>query len=290
MRLSYLLKEKNFNVIHLSRRANPRAEFPAFEWDIRRFFAEPDAIEKADYILNLSGAGVADKRWTDARKKIIIDSRVNSTRLLKSMIEKKREPLKAYVSASAIGYYGNRGDAWLKETDPPGDQGFLPESVAGWEEAITGVEATGTRTVALRVGLVLSTKGGALQKMMLPFKFFNATYFGDGEQWYSWIHIDDVCRMFIEAIENEKLAGVYNAVAPNPVTNKDLVIQLKKALGKPALLMPAPASVLRLAMGEMADMILDSARVSSEKIQQAGFQFRFPQLRPALDDLLLNDK
>ncbi len=285
-RLSQLLKEKGHHVSHLSRQENLEAEFPAYQWDLKKKYVDPAALEKADVIINLAGAGVADARWTDARKQLIISSRVDSARLLKSFIENKKTPAKAYLSASAIGYYGDRGNQLLQETDPPGEEGFLPESVIAWEKAIDQVAETGIRTVAFRIGIVLSSKGGALEKMLLPFKVFNGTYFGDGSMYYSWIHIDDMARMFIEAVENEKLAGKYNGVAPHPATNKEIILACKKALGKPALILPAPAVVLRTAMGEMADMILDSAKVSSKKIEQAGFKFHFPELVPALKDLL----
>ena len=286
IRLSQMLKEKGHEVFHLSRRENLQAEFPAYKWDLDKKYIDEKALEKADYIINLAGAGVADARWTAARKKLIISSRVDSALLLKSFIENKKTPARAYLSASAIGFYGNRGNQLLKESDPPGQEGFLPESVIAWEKAIEEVAATGIRTVIFRIGIVLSTKGGALEKMLLPFKFFNGTYFGDGSMYYSWIHIDDMARMFVEAIENESLSGHYNGVAPHPATNKEIILACKKALGKPAILMPAPAIALRTAMGEMADMILDSAKVSSEKIEQAGFQFQFPEILPAIKDLL----
>jgi uncharacterized protein (TIGR01777 family) len=286
MRLSHLLKEKGHHVFHLSRKQNLNATFPAYQWDLEKQFIDPAAMEKAEVIINLAGAGVADARWTDARKQLIIDSRVDSALLLKSFIENKKTPARAYLSASAVGYYGNRGDQLLKETDPPGEEGFLPESVIAWEKAIDQVAETGIRTVAFRIGIVLSTKGGALEKMLLPFNFFNGTYFGDGSMYYSWIHIDDIANMFIEAVDNEAYRGYYNGVGPHPATNKEIILACKKALGKPAIILPAPAVVLRTAMGEMADMILDSAKVSSEKIERVGFQFQFPELVPAIKDLL----
>lgn len=286
MRLSHLLKEKGHQVFHLSRKQNLNATFPAYQWDLEKQYIDPAVMEKAEVIINLAGAGVADARWTDARKQLIIDSRVDSALLLKSFIENKKTPARAYLSASAVGYYGNRGDQLLKETDPPGEEGFLAESVIAWEKAIDQVAETGIRTVAFRIGIVLSTKGGALEKMLLPFQFFNGTYFGDGSMYYSWIHIDDIANMFIEAVDNEAYRGYYNGVGPHPATNKEIILACKKALEKPAIILPAPAIVLRTAMGEMADMILDSTRVSSEKIERAGFQFQFPELLPAIKDLL----
>ncbi len=285
-RLSQLLKAKNYTVLHLSRTKNLNAEFPAYQWDLKKSFIDQEAIEKADFIINLAGTGIADKPWTKARKKLIIDSRVDSTLLLKTYIERKKTPLKAYIAASAVGFYGSRGDQLLTENDPAGSEGFLAESVRIWEEAIQKVEEAGVRLAAIRIGIVLSTQGGALEKILLPFKFFNGAYFGNGQQWMSWIHMDDLCRIFIEAIENENMSGFYNGVAPNPVRNKDFIYKVKEALGKPAIIVPAPEFALRAAMGEMADVVFESTRVSSEKIEKTGFKYEFPELIPALKDLL----
>ena len=238
IRLSHLLSEKGHTVLHLSRKKDPTAQFPAFRWDTSSGFIEDEAIERADYIINLAGTGIADKPWTAARKKLIIDSRVDTTLLLKTYIERKKTPLKAYIAASAVGYYGSRGDQLLVEDDPPGKKGFLAESVGIWEEAIKKVADTGVRMAAVRIGIVLSTKGGALEKILLPFQFFNGAYFGDGQQWMSWIHMDDLCRMFIEAIENEQIKGFYNGVAPNPSRNKDLVYSANRRSFSPLLPLP----------------------------------------------------
>ncbi len=174
----------------------------------------------------------------------------------------------------------------MTENDPAGI-GFLSESVMAWEDSIAAAAKTGVRTVAFRIGIVLSTKGGALEKMLLPFHAFMAPWFGDGQQWYSWVHIEDMCGMFVEAIENERFTGIYNGVSPNPVRNKDLVLAIREALAKPAFAMSTPSFALRLAMGEMADAVLFSTKVSSEKVEKAGFRFQFPELVPALKDLLV---
>jgi len=285
-RLSQLLRQRKYEVYHLSRQPKPKAAFPTYKWDVEKGFLPHEAIDKADYIINLAGAGIADKFWSKSRKQIIIDSRVKSTLLLKSSIEKRSVPPKAYIAASAIGFYGNRGDEPMAENALPGSLGFLPECVRVWEDSINKIGETGLRTVVFRIGIVLSTKGGALEKMMLPFRFFSGVYFGDGKQWYSWIHIEDLCRMFIEAIENINMKGIYNGVSPIPVRNKEFISTIKEMRGKPAVLLPAPAFPLRLAMGEMAEMILDSIKVSSSKIEQTGFSFKFPELSLALKNLL----
>ena len=285
-RLSELLQEKAYTVTHLSRRRNMDADFPAYAWDLKEGTIDQEAIEKADYIINLAGAGIADSRWTNARKRLIIDSRVDAAALLKKYIQNHRPNLKAYVSATAIGYYGERGDTLLTEEATAGDSGFLAESVRAWEKAIEGVAETGIRTLGIRVGLVLSLKGGALSKMVTPAKLGANTYFGAGKQWYAWVHIDDICRLFIHALETESMQGFYNGTAPNPVRNKDFAKTLGVVLHRP-ILIPAPAFGLRLAMGEMADVVLTSARVIPERTSKTGFQFKFPALEGALRDLLV---
>ncbi|MBI5916124.1 MAG: TIGR01777 family protein [Bacteroidetes bacterium] len=284
--LSRMLQASHHTVLHLSRRQDLNAEFPAYAWDLDQKTIDQQAVDRADCIVNLAGAGIADQRWTPARKRLLIGSRVDSTLLLKAAIERRPTPLRAFVSASAIGYYGNRGEELLSENDLPGTGSFLAETVTQWEQAVGEIAATGQRTVVIRIGIVLSTQGGALEKILLPFRFFSGAYFGNGQMWMSWIHIDDLCRMFIEAVENEQLSGTYNGVPPHPARNRDLVFSVKTALGKPAVILPAPEFALRTVMGEMADMLFDSTRVSSQKTEAAGFTFQFPDLLPALRDLL----
>jgi hypothetical protein len=284
-RLSEILQEKGYQVEHLSRKADPNAEFPAFAWDVEKGTIDEAAVRRADVVINLAGAGIAEGRWTTQRKKIIIESRTESARLLLKTFQKTGKNPDVYLSSAAMGYYGNRGDQLLHETDEPGT-GFLAESCVEWEKAIHEVAAAGIRTVALRIGVVLSAKGGALEKMLIPLQFFVATYFGNGRQWYSWIHVDDVCRLFLYAIENEQLQGFYNTVAPNPEPNLNFTKTLANASGKPALVLPVPAFLLRLIFGEMADTILSSTRVSSEKVEEAGFAFQFPQLKEAFKEIL----
>ncbi|HKK78668.1 MAG TPA: TIGR01777 family oxidoreductase [Phaeodactylibacter sp.] len=284
-RLSQLLQEKGYDPIHLSRRQRPNAPYPTYQWDAEAGTIEDEAVQAADYVINLAGAGIADKPWTKARKALIISSRVKTARLFKEAFERTGHNPKAYLSSSAIGYYGDRGETLMTEEAEAGT-GFLSESTVAWESAIQEVAQTGTRTVGIRIGIVMSTQGGALEKMLIPFRFYTGTYFGDGQQWYSWVHIDDICRLFIHAMENESMNGFYNGVAPNPVRNKTLVEQIKNAMNSPAILVPAPTFALRLAMGEMADAVLDSTKVSAEKTQSTGFDFQFPEIEKALGDLL----
>lgn len=284
-RLSERLTDKGYTVIHLSRTADPDARFPAYAWDPSDKTIDQEAVAKADYVINLAGAGIADRPWTEARKELIIDSRVKSTDLLRETFEKTDHQPQVFVSSAAIGYYGDRGDTLVDETSQPGT-GFLSESCIEWEKAIGRVRQTGLRTVGIRVGLVLSPKGGALEKMLIPLKFGVSGYFGNGQQWYSWIHIDDLCDLFIHALEQGSMSGMYNGVAPNPVRNKKFAQVLSKASAKKSLVLPVPAFLLRIGLGEMADTVLYSTRVSNAKAEDTGFVYQFPELEPALVDLV----
>lgn len=285
-RLSHLLSEKGYQVSHLSRSIGGDPPYPTYHWDPMKGQIDEDAVAQADYIINLAGAGIADARWTAARKKLIIDSRVKGNECLLKAFQDREKPLKAFLSGAAIGYYGDRGEQELWEEDGPGI-GFLSESCVAWERSIELIRShTSIRTVAIRIGLVMSTQGGALEKMLLPLNALTSTYFGNGQQWYSWIHIEDLCQQFIFVLENKATEGIYNGVAPNPVRNKTLAKVLPKAKGIPAVVIPAPSLALRVAMGEMADAVLTSAKVSSDKIQQAGFQFEHPELEEALRHLI----
>ena len=283
-RLNKLLQTKGYSTILLSRKKRQDPNF--YQWNVNDGTIEEEAILKADYVINLAGAGIVDKRWTAARKKELIESRVKSARLLKDSFQKLNKKPKAYLSASAIGFYGNRGDEWLTETSAAGDDGFLAECTVAWEEAAKEITELDIRTAILRIGIVLSTQGGALKEMIFPMKLGVAGYFGNGEAYYPWIHIDDVCNMFIWALENEDAKGIYNAVSPKPVTVKDLTKKIKKARGSFALTLPVPNFALQIGMGEMSEMLLNSARVSCEKIQQSGFEFEHPKLGKALKDIL----
>lgn len=284
-RLGEMLRERGYETALLSRKSAVGSSIRTFAWDPSEGRIDPEALREASAVINLAGAGIADRPWTQARKRLIIESRTQSTGLLRKMLLSTPNRVETYLSASAIGFYGDTGEAWADETAAVGG-GFLAESTQAWENAFHEVEAMSIRAVALRIGIVLSPEGGALEKMLLPFKARLGTYFGDGRQWYSWIHIDDLCRIFIYALENPEMRGIYNAVAPNPERNKALVEAIGAALGGPNLAIPAPAFALRLAMGEMADVILNSNRISSKKITDSGFEFRFPELAPALTDLL----
>ena len=286
-RLSQLLNEKGYDVVHLSRKKNPKASYPTFLWDTKHGTIEEAAFQGVDYVINLAGTGIADRHWTTSRKKLLIDSRVKGADLLANAIKELPQKPKAYLSAAAIGIYGDRGNEVLTEDSAIGQDGFMAECCREWETAIKNVATvTGIRTVVFRIGIVLSTKGGALPKMLLPLKFFTASYFGTGEQWYSWIHIDDVCQFFIDAMEKEEMEGVYNSTSPNPLTNKDLTKRMVKALGKKAMVISAPTAALRLGMGEMADVVLNSNKILPKRLEALGISFQFPTFEAAVKDIV----
>lgn len=246
---------------------------------------DAEKLEGFDAVVHLAGDNIADGRWTDAKKKRIRESRVKGTRLLAETLAKLTKKPSVMVCASAIGYYGDRGPEALDENAAPGD-GFLADVCVDWEKAAEAARKAGIRVVHLRIGPVLAAKGGALEKMLLPFKLGLGGVLGSGEQYFSWVTVDDVVGIILFAIETPQLTGPINTVAPNPVTNRELTKTLGKALARPTIL-PVPALGLRLAMGELADeLLLASTRVIPTKLERAGYVFRFASLEPALRHLL----
>lgn len=277
-RLSQILKAAGHEVMLLSRRADVSKNI--FQWNPADQRLDENALQRADVVINLAGAGIADGRWTARRKIEIIESRTQGAATFKKAFEKMERRPEAYLAASAIGFYGNSGEKLMSENDPQGT-GFLAQTTALWEQATAQIESLGIRTVKFRIGVVLSKNGGALAEIIRPMRFGVAAYFADGQAWYSWISLEDVCRMFLWAVENQRVSGVFNAVAPQPERNIDLTRKASKLLKMPALIVPTPAFAIRLIFGEMGDVVLNSTRVSSEKIERAGFQFLHPNLEAA---------
>lgn len=288
-----LLTGKGHEVIILSRKfkesKQPKLSYAT--WSVDKQTIDKDAIAKADYIIHLAGAGVADKRWTAARKKEIVESRTKSSQLIVKALGETPNKVKAVISASAIGWYGDdeHRSSMLKAftEDQPADNEFLGNTCKQWEESISPVEALGKRLVKLRIGIVLSKDGGALPEFIKPVKLGFAAILGNGKQVISWIHIEDLARLFLHAIEKESLSGVYNAVAPAPVTNKDLTIALaEKIKGRFYIPVHVPVFALKLRLGEMSVEVLKSATVSSDKIRSTGFTFLYPSIEAALTNLI----
>jgi uncharacterized protein len=236
-------------------------------------------------VIHLAGESVVG-RWTEAKKKAIRESRVLGTRNLATALAQASTKPRAFVCASAIGFYGHRGDETLDE-DSPGGQGFLPDVCREWEQASRIAVEAGIRTVNIRIGLVLSPKGGALEKMLTPFKLGLGGRIGSGQQWWSWIHVDDIVGAVHHALATESLLGALNLVAPNPTRNAEFTKILASVLGRPALF-PVPEFALRAAFGGMAaqEMLLSSQRVEPGKLVAGGYSFRFRELRAALENLL----
>lgn len=283
--ITEVLLAKNHEIAYLSRKEDLGASIPKYKWDFKENYIDPKALEGVDYIINLAGAPVADKPWTKKRRELIINSRTQGNHLIASYIKSEDLKLKKYISASAIGYYGDRGSERLTESSSSGD-GFLAECCMAWEAAIKSIEATGTATAIIRVGLVLSNEGGAFEKMMMTAKFGLGAYFGSGEQMYSWIHINDIARMFVWAMENESVQGVYNGTSNDPLKNKELIKKIMKIKG--GINLPVPAFLLRTGMGELSTAILNSSAVYPEKVLKQGFKFNYPRIEEALEELLDN--
>ncbi len=257
------------------------------QWDPMRATVDVAGLEGVDVVIHLSGAGIADGRWTEARKQILRSSRIDTTRVLVDSLSRLKQKPRVLIVASAIGYYGSRGDEILTESSAIGTD-FLALLCRDWEAEASRAAAMGIRTVMLRFGVVLSGKGGALPKMLTPFKLGVGGRLGDGQQWMSWIAIEDVLGIIRHAIANEQVSGPVNVVAPNPVRNEEFTRLLAAMLHRPAIF-PAPAFVLRLAMGEMADaVLLSSDRVKPERMLAAGYKFRFEILEPALRAAVLS--
>jgi uncharacterized protein (TIGR01777 family) len=242
-------------------------------------------MEAADAVVNLNGASIGGGRWTQARKKLLVTSRVDSTRFLVDSLARLKQKPRVLISASAVGYYGNRGGEILTESSAPGND-FLAEVCRNWEAEALRAQASGIRTVLTRFGIILSAKGGALTQMLKPFKLGLGGRLGSGNQWMSWVALDDVIGILRSALSNEQASGPVNVVAPNPVQNSEFTRVLASVLHRPAIF-PAPAFALRLAIGEMADaLLLSSQRVQSKRPPASTYAFRYENLEPALHAIL----
>jgi uncharacterized protein (TIGR01777 family) len=268
----------------LTRRASV-AGYPSIQWDPDNGKLEGKQLEGFDAIIHLAGEGIGDQRWSVARKGQIVRSRVASSRLLAKAIGEMHTPPKVLISTSAIGYYGDRGDELLTEESGPG-KGFLSDLCVEWEKAVEPVKGRGVRLVIFRIGVVLSTEGGALAEMLRHYQFGLGGKLGSGKQYWSWVGYQDLIRAIFFALDTNKLAGSVNLVAPNPVTNAQFNAALGEALQRPAF-MAAPGFVLRLILGEMADtLLLASTRVDAKRLREAKFQFQQPELESTLRSLL----
>jgi uncharacterized protein (TIGR01777 family) len=285
-RLTELLLAKGYKVTHLGR-TKKAGEVPSFVWDVDNGGFDGEALQGIQAVVHLAGAGVADRRWTKKRKKEILESRTKSSALLREMLKRSDHEVRTVVSASAIGYYGSTLDSKLfKEEDGPGDD-YLAGVVAAWEGEVDRIVDLGIRVVKVRTGIVLSSNGGVLREMARPIRLYAGSPLGTGNQIVSWIHIDDLCGIFIKVIEDQKMAGAYNAVAPMPATNREMTKAIAETLHRPLIFPAVPGFLLRILLGEMADAVVKGSNVSSGRIEKTGFHFRFPDLHGALRDCLI---
>ena len=282
--LTRILTKKGLEVSHLSRKANSESAIPVYAWNVTNGTIDEEALA-VDHIVHLAGAGVADQKWTNSRKEIIYQSRIASTELLKEKVSALGIKLKSFISASAIGYYGlDTADETMTEESPSAND-FLAGVVKDWEAAADQFENLSDRVVKVRIGIVLAKHGGALPKLVQPVKYGVGAPLGDGSQYMSWIHLRDLVAIFSWALENE-IDGVFNAVAPEAVSNKKMTQEIASVLNRPLLLPQVPSFALKFLLGEMSGIVLGGNKVSSKKLVDAGFNFEFQSVTEALRDLL----
>ena len=283
-RLAQLLLPR-FHIRFLSRHPKNGNDF---QWDVQKQTIDIKGLLGVDHIIHLAGADISEKRWTKIRKEEILSSRVDSAGLLLKNLSENNLRIKSFISASAIGYYGSSDlDQKFDETSSKGN-GFLADVVDQWEKAADPflLERVAERVVKIRTGVILAKERGVLPKMALPVKYHVGSPLGTGQQNISWIHIEDICRIYQFVLERSDLQGVFNAVSPFPVPNKDLTIEIARKLRRPIFFPSIPKWVLKMVFGEMASVLLDNCEVTSQKIEKEGFQFKYPNIKQALDNLI----
>ncbi len=283
-RLTEILIEKGYNVAHLGRKAGEKKGVKTYKWDYKKEYIDIEAFADADCVVNLAGANVSEGRWTESRKKELYDSRVQSTRLLYETIEKNNIPIKKVISASAVGYYNSTSD--LMTEDKPAGKVFLAKVCADWEAEAQRFDSIHIPLCIFRIGIVLSPKGGFAAEMAKPIKLGFGAVLGNGKQQISWVHIDDLCAMFLKSIENIDMVGVYNAVSPESASNKEITTAIANHLGKPIWLPNVPAFALKLLFGGFSYELLVNHNISARKIVNSGLEFKYPDLETTLNNVL----
>lgn len=284
--LSELLSAAGHTVVHVGRRENLSGKYKCYQWNLDDDYIDPRAFENIDTIIHLAGAGIADKRWTNTRKTEIIKSRVSSGKLLMEYMNANPGKIKTFIGASAIGYYGTITNSTIYTEDMPSHNDFLGSVCKQWEETYNSINETQTRKVIIRIGVVLSNNGGALLKLAKTAKTGLGAALGTGKQHMPWIHIDDLISVFMLAVETHKFNGIYNATSPQHLTNKEVTVEIAHAYGKRVIMPNVPKFILKLLLGEMADMVCEGSRVSCEKLLNSGFTFKYPTLSSALKNLI----
>lgn len=283
-KLLEVLLEKGHTVSILSRKMLQIKNVKVYLWDVEKSIIAADCLSGVDTIIHLAGENIASKRWTAARKKEIIDSRVSSAQLLYKAIKEQEAPVQTFISASAVGFYGDRGEEILTEESPNG-VGFLASCCRQWEAAADEGTQMGIRVVKWRLGFILAQNEGALKAMEQPIRYFVGSALGSGQQWVPWIHLDDVIEMFRHSVENQSYIGAYNACASAPVRNIELSKAVAKQLNRPIWPINVPEFVLKMILGELSEIVLSSNHTSAQKILATGFKFKYPQLRDALNQI-----
>jgi uncharacterized protein (TIGR01777 family) len=284
--LTSLLLSEGYKVSHLSRSANQFGKVRVFRWDTEKGILDPAVFEGVDWIIHLAGENIGEKRWTKVRKEEIVKSRVDSSKLLYRVITENGIKLKAYISASAVGYYGSvTSEKIFTEDDLPGSD-FLGTTCRKWEEGTDLFQNFGIRTIKIRTAVVLEKDDSALSKMMMPAKFGFLVQTGSGRQYMPWIHIIDLCNIYLKAIQDSNMNGAYNAVSSQHVTHKEFIKTLAHIMGKFVFPLPLPDFVLGAALGEMSNVVLIGSRVSSEKLYHEEFRFLYDNLFEALNDII----
>ena len=285
--LCFKLQALGFEVAILSRTKNEKSTLPTYYWDVAKNKIDISIINSVDCIIHLAGVNISEKRWSKNQKEQILDSRIKSAELIFNNIDIKNNQLKAFITASAVGFYGAITSNQIFDETAPAADDFLGQTCFKWEQVADKFAAIGIRTVKIRTGIVLTKKGGALAKIAKPIKLGFGAAIGNGSQYLPWIHIDDLTNIYYKAIETETMIGAYNAVAPEQLTNqkfsKKVALSLKKSIWLPNI----PAIIFKLIFGEMAVILLNGSRISSVKIEALGFQFKYPKLDLALKDLKL---
>jgi len=290
--LTELLLNKGYTVSVLSRTSskknNKNNKLRYYKWNIEDEYIDIEALKDVNHIINLAGAGIADKNWTNSRKNIILSTRVNSTMLILKTLKENNNKVNSFISASAIGYYGTNTTENIYTEDMAQGNDFLSEVCYAWENEANKFPSNNVseRTVILRIGIVLSNKGGALKKMIAPIKLFIGATLGSGKQYMPWIHIDDLNLMIKYVMETPELHGVFNAVAPEHITNFMFTRILAKEMQRPLLLPNIPSLVIKLIFGGSSVLLLKGSRISSKKIISKGFKFTFDNLKNALQNLI----
>lgn len=270
----------------LSRTPKSSDSIKSFYWNVEKNEIDETAFEDIEHIVHLAGSGIADARWTDERKKDIIDSRVNSMKLITSVLKSKKIILKSFVGASAVGIYGMKTSDKIYNESDEGENDFLTHSCLEWEKSYHDIQTLSNKSCIIRIGVVLSADGGALKRLLPLFKFGLGSAVGNGNQYMPWIHIDDLASVFNEALFNTNYNGVYNAVSSEETTNYSFSKLLAKSLDKPFFIPKVPSFMLKLVFGEMANVLLEGSRVSNKKLINTGFIFKYPSLAEALKEIV----